>query len=274
MRFFRSKFLWGLIALAVAGGLTFFGIPYLNGQTRETKVVVRVKAPIPAETEITEDMLTTVEVGAYNCPNDVFTSIKSVAGLYAAVDLVPTDNLVPAKFTATLERQNESFYSLPETGKVVVSVPLSSLAASVSGKILPDDIVTVYAVVKNDLTGDNEVMQYSELLYMRVAAITNSVAVDTLEVDLTNTTTSKADVVPATVTLYATDFQARRLIEIQSTGSVYIALVGRGQKAYELYEGFEPVNPYTWVAIQDVAPTPDASPVPDTSPVPTPTVTE
>lgn len=272
MRFFRSKFLWGLIALAVAGGLTFFGIPYLNGQTRETKVVVRVKEPIPAETEITEDMLTTVEVGAYNCPDDAFTSAKSVAGLFAAVDLVPTDNLVPSKFTATLERENESFYSLSETGKVVVSVPLSSLAASVSGKILPDDIVTVYAIVHDDLSNEYEVMQYSELLYMRVAAITNSVAVDTTEVDLTNTTTSKADVVPATVTLYATDFQARRLIEIQSTGSVYIALVGRGQKAYELYEGFEPVDPYTWVAIQGEAPTP--LPEAELAASPSPTVIE
>ena len=75
MRFFRSKIFWGLIVLAIAGGLTFYGIPYLNGQTRVTKVVVRVKAPISAETEITEDMLTTVEVGAYNSPNDAFTSV-------------------------------------------------------------------------------------------------------------------------------------------------------------------------------------------------------
>jgi Flp pilus assembly protein CpaB len=268
MRFFRSRIFWGLVALVIAGGLAFVGLPYVNGQTRETKLVVRVKERIPVETEITEDMLTIIEIGAYNCPDDAFTSIKSVAGLYAAVDLLPTDNLVPSKFTASLERKNESFYSLPETGMVAISVPLSSLAASVSGKILPDDIVTVYAVVKSDLTSENEVMQYSELLYMRVAAVTNSVAVDTMEVDLTNTTTSKADVVPATVTLYATDFQARRLIEIQSAGSVYIALVGRGQEAYELYEGFEPVNPYTWVAIQDGTPTPlpDAEPVPSPSP--------
>jgi pilus assembly protein CpaB len=260
-----------MLALAAAAVITFFAIPALNAQTRETVTVVRVKEPVSAQTQLTADMLTTVEVGAYGCPNDAFSAVQSAAGLYASVDLIPTDILVPAKLTATLARENESFYSLPGSGRLAVSVPLSSLSASVSGKLQPDDIVTVYGIVKSDLTGENEVMQYSELLYMRVVAVTNSVAMDTMEVDLSSNSTSKADVVPATVTLYATDFQARRLIEIQSRGSVYIALVGRGQEAFELYENFKPVNLYTWVAIQDEAPVslPEVEPSPSSSPTTT-----
>ncbi|HWR18969.1 MAG TPA: RcpC/CpaB family pilus assembly protein [Clostridia bacterium] len=244
MKFLRSRILWGIIALVAAAGITFFAIPALNAQTRETVTVVRVKEPIAAETQLTADMLTTSEVGAYGCPEDAFSAVQSVAGLYASVDLIPTDTLVPAKLTSTLNRANESFYSLPEIGKQAVSVPLSSLSASVSGKLQPDDIVTVYGVLKNKETDIYEVIQYPELQYMRVAAVTNAVAVDTDQVDTSDNATSKSDVVPATVTLYAFAFQTRRLIEIQTTGSVYIALVGRGAEATRLYDAFTPVDPY------------------------------
>jgi Flp pilus assembly protein CpaB len=173
--------------------------------------------------------------------------VQSVAGLYASVDLIPTDTLVPAKLTATLDRANESFYSLPESGKLAVSVPLSSLSASVSGKLQPDDIVTVYGIVRDKQTDAYNVIQYPELQYMRVASITNAVAVDTDQVDTSDNSASKTDIVPATVTLYATDYQARRLIEIQATGAVYVALVGRGDNATRLYDSFMPVDPYAVV---------------------------
>ncbi len=250
MKFFRSRIFWGILALVAAAGITFFAIPALNAQTRETVTVVRVKEPIPAETQITAEMLTTVEIGAYGCPDDAFTTVQAAAGLYASVDLLPSDNLVPAKLSATLDRANESFYSLPEIGKLAVSVPLSSLSASVSGKLQPDDIVTVYGIVRDKQTDTYNVIQYPELQYMRVAAVTNATAVDTDQVDTSDNSTSKSDVVPATVTLYAFEFQARRLIEIQSTGSVYIALVGRGEDATRLYDRFVPIDPYA--AVEEV----------------------
>lgn len=249
MKFLRSRIFWGILALVAAAGVTFYVIPYLNAQTRDTKTVVRVKELVSAQTQLTADMLTTVEVGAYGCPEDAFTTVQSIAGLYASVDLIPTDILVPAKLTATLDRANESFYSLPVSGKLAVSVPLSSLSASVSGKIMPDDIVTVYSIVRDKQTDAYNVVQYAELQYMRVAAITNAVAVDTDQVDTSDNSASKTDIVPATVTLYATDYQARRLIEIQATGSVYVALVGRGEDATRLYDGFMPVDPYAVVGV-------------------------
>lgn len=245
----RSKAFWGALALIVAAALAFVALPLMNSQTRETVMVVRVNDRVPAQTQITEDMLNMVEVGAYGCPDDAFTSILSVAGLYTAVDLLPSDHLVPGKFASTLERQDESFYTLPESGKMIVSIPLSTLAASVSGKILPDDIVAVYAISKNPLTDAFEVVRYNDILYMRVAAVTNATATDTNEVDTDDSSASKADAIPATVSLYATDFQARRLIDIQATGTVYLALVGRGEAAMRLYEGFTPADPFAPITI-------------------------
>jgi pilus assembly protein CpaB len=253
-----------MLALVAAAGITFFAIPALNAQTRETVTVVHVKVPVPADTLITEDMLTTAEVGAYGCPEDAFTTMQAVAGLYASVDIIPSDNLVPEKLSATLDRANESFYSLPEIGKLAVSVPLSSLSASVSGKLQPDDIVTVYGIVRDEQTDAYNVIQYSELHYMRVAAVTNAVAVDTDQVDTSDNSASKTDVVPATVTLYACDFQAKRLIEIQATGSIYVALVGRGEDATRLYDRFVPIDPYADKVPVDLEPniTPDEGTAP------------
>lgn len=243
----RSKAFWGVLALIVAAALAFIVLPLMNNQTRETMMVVRVRERVPAQTLITEDMVETVEVGAYGCPDDAFTSTLSVVGLYAAVDLLPSDHLVPDKFMASLESEDAGYYTLPDTESVIVSVPLSSLAASVSGKIQPDDIVAVYTVVKNPQTDSLEVIRYNDILYMRVAAVTNAVAVDTDDVDMSESSSSKTDAIPATVSLYATDFQARRLIEIQATGTVYLALVGRGEAAMRLYEGYTPADPFAAV---------------------------
>lgn len=256
MKILRSRIFWGAIALALAAGLAFVGLPYINGQTRETVTVARVKEPVAAQTLLTEDMIELVEIGSYGIPDDVFTSAKSVAGLYAAVDLLPSDNLVPEKFTKTLEIKDASFYELPASAELIVSVPVSSLAASVSGKLQEDDIVAVYAVTKNADTDAFEVARYNDVLYMRVAAVTNSTATDTSEVDTSDSTASKSDAIPVTVSLYATDFQARRLIEIQAAGSVYFALVGRGADALALYESFTPADPYV-VAVE--TPEPDVT---------------
>jgi hypothetical protein len=99
---------------------------------------------------------------------------------------------------------------------------------------------------------------------MRVAAVTNAVAVDTDQVDTSDNSAYKTDVVPATMTLYASDFQARRLIEIQATGSIYVALVGRGEDATRLYDRFVPIDPYADKVPVDLEPniTPDEGTAP------------
>ena len=220
----KNKYFIGGACVIFAGIIAFFIIPHLNSKTREVVQVLRVRERIEANTRMDKSMFKLEEVGAYGQPTGILTDAAAAEGKFAAVELLPGDNLTADKFMDTQALPDNELYTL-EAENLAVSVSVNSLAAGVSGKLRAGDVVRVFAVLR---TADNnyEVRQYPELLYLELLGITDNKARDT--------DAEGFDGVTATALLSCTPDQAERLVEIEAMGRVHLAFVGRGERYLEL----------------------------------------
>ncbi len=255
MRILKSKLFIALVCLLLTAGFSFVLLPKMNEKTREVVKVVHVTKAVPANTVITADLLKTVEVGAFGQPSDVITDPETIIGSFAAVDLITTDTLTPAKFLAPDQQADGDLYGLEQRQQVAVTVSLKSLAASMAGKLQPGDIVSVYAVMPApDGSTGHEIVMFPELELVEVLSVSNSKAADTeqkrqdLEAQKSSATsvvsTKEEETIPAVITLAVDSLQAQRLIQIEASGNVHIALVGRGAAAREYLAEFNPYAAY------------------------------
>ena len=72
-----------LLALVICFGIT----PLFNQSISQKAEIVRVTKDIKEGNEIPAEMVQTVEVGAYNLPQNLMTDKKEVVGKYATADL-------------------------------------------------------------------------------------------------------------------------------------------------------------------------------------------
>ncbi|RCX10411.1 pilus assembly protein CpaB [Anaerobacterium chartisolvens] len=239
MRFLRNKIVIFVLCSALALLLAFVAIPAQVGKTRETEKIIRVSDNIPANTLITAKMLKEAEVGRYNLPKDIIRDSDSIVGKYSAIALTPSDNLVPEKFMDKKEMEDEFLYSVDDRG--AVSVTVKSLAAGLSGKLLPGDVVSVLVYSKEDealqpgyTTAKGVVKEYANLEFVEVGAVTNNKAEDTDVVKSKQDKSSSDTIIPNTVTLLVTKQQAKDLIDAENSGVIHILFRGRGEAAKKL----------------------------------------
>ncbi len=255
MRILKSKPFIAIVCLLLTAGYSFVLLPRMNEKTREIVRVVHVVKSVPAKTEITADLLKTVEIGLYGQPADVITDPNTIIGSFAAVDLIPTDTLTPGKFIAPDDQVDGDLYSLERREQIAVTVSLKSLAASMAGKLQAGDVVSVYAVMPGPAnSSDTEIVMFPELELIEVLSVSNAKAADTeekkqaLQKDKESSSgvmsTKEEDTIPAVITLAVDSLQAQRLIQVESSGNIHLALVGRGAAARQRLAEFKPYAAY------------------------------
>ena len=72
-----------------------------NDALKSKVSIVRVSTDIRKGDQITEKMLTTVEVGGYNLPSGVIHNVEDVVGKYANSDLYQGDYILGSKLSDT-----------------------------------------------------------------------------------------------------------------------------------------------------------------------------
>lgn len=229
MNFIKSKTFAGAMSILLAALIAFVAIPMVNKTTRATRNVVRINQPIAENVQITADLLSVVEVGSYNLPADVISDPNAIVGKFAATNLLPTDNLVPTKFKDYRSATDEFLYEITNENLVAISVTVGDLQTQVSGKLQKGDIVSVYVVGRDSVTGEYGAVLHDELKYMQIDALVNSSGEDT---------TASDNKMISSVVFSCTESQARKLITLQSTGALYLVHVGRGEDAIQLYESY------------------------------------
>ena len=132
-----------------------------NRRASEKTEIVRVTMDIKEGDEITAEMVQTVEVGAYNLPQNLMTDKKEVVGKYATADLAAGDYILSSKLSAVPAAENAYLYNLDGT-KQAISVTIKSFAVGLSGKLESGDIVTVIVA---DYQGKGETAIPPELQY-------------------------------------------------------------------------------------------------------------
>ena len=217
-----------LLALIICFGVT----PLFSRSASEKTEIVRVTMDIKEGDEITAEMVQTVEVGAYNLPQNLMTDKKEVVGKYATADLAAGDYILSSKLSAVPAAENAYLYNL-DGKKQAISVTIKSFATGLSGKLESGDIVTVIVA---DYQGKGETAIPPELQYVEVISVTASSGYDANTGEVVD-----EKELPSTVTLLVTTEQAKVLAELEQDSELHLALVYRGT----------PENAAKFIAAQD-----------------------
>ena len=237
MRLLKNRFVIEILCIVMALVFSFVALPAIQGNTQGVYVhAVRMKEPVQAGTQITADMLETLNVPDKLVEGGI-SDVASVTGRFAKTDLYAGDYLILAKTSATLEEQN-SFSAGMQKSKLVVSVTLSTLASGVSGRLLPGDIVTIMALPKSsankslgvepETSAENatDAVIYPELQYVEVCM---EAASDGTDADVkAEPSKDEKNTLPVTVSFYVNQQQALKLAELEQQGIIHLAFVARG----------------------------------------------
>ena len=219
MKIFRNRTVIGVLCILLALIICFGVTPLFSRSASEKTEIVRVTKDIKEGDEITAEMVQTVEVGAYNLPQNLMTDKKEVVGKYATADLVAGDYILSSKLSAVPAAENAYLYNLDGT-KQAISVTIKSFAVGLSGKLESGDIVTVIVA---DYQGKGETAIPPELQYVEVISVTASSGYDANTGEVVD-----EKELPSTVTLLVTTEQAKVLAELEQDSELHLALVYRG----------------------------------------------
>ena len=232
MKIFRNRTVIGVLCILLALIICFGVTPLFSRSASEKTEIVRVTMDIKEGDEITAEMVQTVEVGAYNLPQNLMTDKKEVVGKYATADLAAGDYILSSKLSAVPAAENAYLYNLDGT-KQAISVTIKSFAVGLSGKLESGDIVTVIVA---DYQGKGETAIPPELQYVEVISVTASSGYDANTGEVVD-----EKELPSTVTLLVTTEQATVLAELEQDSELHLALVYRGT----------PENAAKFIAAQD-----------------------
>lgn len=232
MKIFRNRTVIGVLCILLALIICFGVTPLFSRSASEKTEIVRVTKDIKEGDEITAEMVQTVEVGAYNLPQNLMTDKKEVVGKYATADLAAGDYILSSKLSAVPAAENAYLYNL-DGKKQAISVTIKSFATGLSGKLESGDIVTVIVA---DYQGKGETAIPPELQYVEVISVTASSGYDANTGEVVD-----EKELPSTVTLLVTTEQAKVLAELEQDSELHLALVYRGT----------PENTAKFIAAQD-----------------------
>lgn len=232
MKIFRNRTVIGVLCILLALIICFGVTPLFSRSASEKTEIVRVAKDIKEGDEITAEMVQTVEVGAYNLPQNLMTDKKEVVGKYATADLAAGDYILSSKLSAVPAAENAYLYNL-DGKKQAISVTIKSFATGLSGKLESGDIVTVIVA---DYQGKGETAIPPELQYVEVISVTASSGYDANTGEVVD-----EKELPSTVTLLVTTEQAKVLAELEQDSELHLALVYRGT----------PENAAKFIAAQD-----------------------
>ena len=232
MKIFRNRTVIGVLCILLALIICFGVTPLFSRSASEKTEIIRVTKDIKEGDEITAEMVQTVEVGAYNLPQNLMTDKKEVVGKYATADLAAGDYILSSKLSAVPAAENAYLYNLDGT-KQAISVTIKSFATGLSGKLESGDIVTVIVA---DYQGKGETAIPPELQYVEVISVTASSGYDANTGEVVD-----EKELPSTVTLLVTTEQAKVLAELEQDSELHLALVYRGT----------PENAAKFIAAQD-----------------------
>ena len=224
----NSRLIFGLLSLLQAAVTAFLAQPTIAKQTNGKTEIVRVTAPISRGDLITADNAKTVEAGSYNLPPDIARSLDDVKGLYATADLMPGDYILSSKVSTVPISPDAALGSIP-SGKVAISLTVKTLAAGLSDKLQPGDIIRIYHFL-------DTAVEVPELRFVKVLSVTGAdgINVDNSRVPLEHEEKQQS----ATITVLASPEQARSITALENDGVAHVALVCRNNErlAAELLE--------------------------------------
>lgn len=237
MKFLKNRTTIGILCIVISLAICFGITPLFNKSISQKTEIVRVTKEIKTGEEITKDMVQTVEVGAYNLPQNIIKTKDTVIGSFATADFAVGDYILNSKVSKTPAYENAYLYNLDGT-KQAISLTLKTFAGGLSGKLQSGDIVSVIAPNYRDF---GQTVIPPELKYVEVISVTASSGYDVSTGEHKKAEDDRE--LPSTVTLLVTPEQGNILAELEAEGKSHLSLVFRGDndKAQEFIKVQEEV---------------------------------
>ena len=232
MKYIKNRYVIFALCLILAGVIAFVIVPKSNRNMAESVDVVKVTKQIEKNRQKTENILKIKQMPKQAVTQSTITDKKQIVGKVSNVQLLPEDNLVMQKFTEVGTETDKALYEMDNSEQLAISVTLANLASSVSGKIQPGDVVSVYGFINET----KQLADYTDLQYIEVIGVSNSSAEELSTRNSDSETDSSDKVVPATVTLSVNRNQAQELVVLENTSSIHIVFVGRGEISRKLLQ--------------------------------------
>lgn len=220
----KNRTIIGIIGMVVALVVVFLIAPLVAQTDTDTTQVLRLKQNISRGTEITTNHLEMVTVKTDTVPNGVINDPKTIVGKYASTNLFAGDYITAAKLSSNATSAEDVFINLD--GKVAISVPITSFAGGLSGKLQNGDIVRFYVTYNNSYYYGSYVP--GALQWVKVITTTTGNGIDQNEIQENDDGSYD---MPSTVTVLANESQAKLLAELSSEGyRMHLVLVYRGEE--------------------------------------------
>lgn len=225
MKLWKNRTVLGIFCIVISLLICFVLTPLFNAGVSQKTTIVRFTKSVKAGEEIKKNMLTEVEVGKYNLPENIYKSIAEVEGKYLTADVSIGDYILTDKVSEEPAAENKYLYHL-NGEKQAVSITITTFAEGLSGKLKSGDIVSVIAP---DYLGSGETVIPIELKYVEVIAVTAKSGFDANQDNTYEESEDKE--LPSTVTLLARPEQSKLLARLEAEGQMHLSLVYRGTEA-------------------------------------------
>lgn len=231
LKFLKNRIFLSALCLLLAAGVAFFLLPRFYEDKSATVTVLRAAQDIPAGMTITEQLLTSAEVGGYGLPEGIVNDKAHLVGKVAQTTIIRGDYFFPQKVGSYLT--DEQLDRIAEKGQRLVTVSVESIAAGLSSHLLAGDTVTVAVFFEKASDGQDtapQVIVYPELTGLMVYSVENAKTEDTAEIrsKQDDSQSASSDPVAKAVTLIVTQAQAETLIQAEYTGKLHLIFEKRG----------------------------------------------
>lgn len=225
MKLWKNRTVLGIFCIVISLLICFVLTPLFNAGVSQKMTIVRFTKSVKAGEEIKKNMLTEVEVGKYNLPENIYKRIAEVEGKYLTSDVSVGDYILTDKVSEEPAAENKYLYHL-NGEKQAMSITITTFAEGLSGKLKSGDIVSVIAP---DYLGSGETVIPIELKYVEVIAVTAKSGFDANQDNPYEESEDKE--LPSTVTLLVRPEQSKRLAQLEAEGQMHLSLVYRGIEA-------------------------------------------
>ena len=193
-----SRSFIGILCIVLALIVCFGAAPIINRVSDEKTEIVRMRNTVLKGTQLTENDIEVVSVGAFNLYEGVIKDKSEVIGKYVTGDMYKGEYIFKEHITSDINTANDILGSL-NGEKKAISITIGSFALGLSGKLETGDIISV--IVYD--TKEGYAHTPPELRYIRVITSTTSQGID--KADRTDNTQ------PVTVTVLVNQKQAELL---------------------------------------------------------------
>ena len=226
----KNKLFISTACLVLAAVLSFVLLPKMyEGETATANVLV-LNQTVDEGTEITENMLSTAEVGAFGLSGAVATDKEQVIGMVATSTIYEGEYLTKNRLVSAEEYDNSGKGTALELGEYLLTLKLPSTSAGLAGVLRGGALVDVYTTTENENGGIETEKALSEI---SVKQVLNSKleSLDYLDESLAEESDGvkdEADYAPVYIVVTVDETQAKTLVALEKAENFHLTLIKAG----------------------------------------------